>query len=123
MSYTDPEVSPEDERIEALIDERTNELDDYVGFDEEAARIERLFADPKFTQLERDRQILNPTGAQSANGSFGRAMALGFANIFDPDRVKDDIIVVQERGEGDGDVPETKIDPDDPTATKVIYKR
>ncbi len=98
------------------------DTDDYEGFDEEAARIEKLFADPQFTLRERERQLVQPVRAKSANGSLGRAMALGMANVFDPDRVKEDIVMIQERGDGDDDVPDTQIDPDDPTTTKVVYK-
>ncbi len=96
--------------------------DEYEGSAEYEARIEKLFADPEFTRRQRERQVLHPKPAKAANGSFGRAMALGFANVFDPDRVKEDIVVVQERGDGDDDVPDTLIDPDDPTSTKVVYK-
>jgi hypothetical protein len=96
--------------------------DVYEGSEEYEAHIEKLFADPEFTRRQRERQILQPKMSRSANGSFGRAMALGFANVFDPDRVKEDIVVVQKRGDGDDDVPDTVIDPDDPTSTKVVYK-
>jgi hypothetical protein len=124
MSSAPIRYEPNDPRyVPVVIDEYGVAADDdYADFDEEAARIEKLFADPKFTRAELDRQLVQPEKAIGAGGSLGRAMALGFANIFDPDRVKDDIVVIQERGEGDSDVPETIIDPEDPTVTKVIYK-
>jgi hypothetical protein len=116
----------------SLDDERDDELaaleaeaDDYEGFDEEVERIQRLFGEKRFVAMERARNVADPlkfAKSNSANGSIGRALALGMANVFDPDRVKEDVVVVQEKGQGDPDVPETTIDPDDPTTTKVTYR-
>jgi hypothetical protein len=99
--------------------------DEYDGYDEEVRRIQALFADPVFSDRQRERaasQPLRPVGSSSANGSLGRAMALGMANVFDPDRVKEDVMVVTEKGKGDPDVPDTEIDPDDPRETRIIYR-
>jgi hypothetical protein len=101
-------------------------VDEYEGFEAESARIAALFADPVFRQREQERRTahaLTPIRRTNAGGSMGRALALGFANVFDPDRKKDDVVMMQERGDGDGDVPDTELNPDDPTATRVIYRR
>jgi hypothetical protein len=97
--------------------------DDYADFEHEAARIEALFKDPMFAEMAAGRNELRPPRSTEARGSVGRAVALGFANVFDPDRVKDDVMVIAERGDGDSDLPETTIDPDDPKHTKVIFRR
>ena len=99
------------------------EHDDYADFDHESQRIAELFEDPYFEKINALREEIRPARSMTPNGSVGRAVALGFANVFDPDRVREDIMVVAERGEGDPDVPDTIIDPDDPRATKVIFKR
>lgn len=102
--------------------------DEYADFEAEVTRIEQLFANPSFKAADEEREAtrraagLRPPRHNSANGSVGRAVALGFANVFDPDRVKDDIVYMQERGDGDGDVPETTIDPDDPKHTRIVFR-
>lgn len=118
MSQPDQPNLPEDAEAES------NVVDPYEGFDAEAERVARLFADPLFAQRERQRQdaeALSPVKRRTAGGSIGNALALGFANVFDPDRQRDDIVAMQERGDDD-DVPDTVIDPDDPTSTKVVYR-
>jgi hypothetical protein len=103
----------------------SNQDDEYAGFDEEVERIQQLFRERRFSAMERARNEADPirvTRAQSPNGSIGRALALGMANVFDPDRVRDDVVAVQEKGEGDPDVPDTSIDPNDPTTTRVVYR-
>ena len=105
--------------------EEQNTEDLYADFDAEADRVAALFADPVFREREQARQAADeiaPIKRRSAGNSFGNALALGFANVFDPDRQRDDIVAVQERGDDDGDVPETTLDPDDPTSTRVVYK-
>jgi hypothetical protein len=103
----------------------SHDEDEYEGYDEEVRRIQALFADPVFRDRQRQRDAaapLRPVGSSSANGSIGRAMALGMANVFDPDRVKEDVMIVAEKGQGDPDVPDTEIDPDDPRETRIIYR-
>lgn len=97
--------------------------DDYADFENEAARIEELFDDPYFAEIEALRQEVRPARSTQANGSIGRAVALGFANVFDPDRVREDTMVIAEKGDGDPDLPETTLDPDNPKATRVVFKR
>ncbi len=123
--HDDPAAPSED--IPGLLPAWAETTDDeYADFEAEIKRIETLFADPSFRAAEAQRRAdrkLQPARRTSANGSVGRAVALGFANVFDPDRVKDDIVYVQERGDGDGDLPETTIDPDDPKHTRIVFKR
>ncbi len=127
MSQPDPPNSPTNLPSDELTaDSETNAvvLDMYDGFDAEAERVARLFADPTFKIRERQRQAaeaLTPIKRRTSGGSVGHALALGFANVFDPDRQRDDIVAMQERADDD-DVPDTHIDPDDPTTTRVVYK-
>jgi hypothetical protein len=117
--------NPDNTTTETFVDDESvppwdesNLNDDYADFEHEAARIEALFKDPHFAELAAGRNELRPPRSTEARGSIGRAMALGFANVFDPDRVKDDVMVIAERGDGDDDLPETTIDPDE-----VVFRR
>ncbi len=116
----DESVPPVDGILPAW--DHTHPDDDYADFEHEAARIEALFKDPHFAEMAAGRNELRPPKSTQAKGSIGRAMALGFANVFDPDRVKDDVMVIAERGEGDPDLPETTIDPEDPKHTRVVFR-
>ncbi len=130
-SDTEHEIEPADdapvattEPVDGLLPAWAEaEHDDYADFDHEAERIAELFDDPYFEKVNALREEIRPARSMTPNGSVGRAVALGFANVFDPDRVREDIMVVAERGEGDPDVPDTLIDRDNPKATRVIFKR
>jgi hypothetical protein len=99
-----------------------------VEYDAYVISLQERFNDPEFRRRQREREkqggLALPTYKRtSAAGSVGNALALGFANVFDPNRAKEDVVQVQEKGEPDPDLPETDIDSDDPKLTRVIFHR
>ena len=83
----DMDTGPEqDEFDENTLDENTLDEDelDEDALDAEEDRLAELFADPRFAEAAAQRAAIAPVASKSSNGSIGRAMALGFANVFDP---------------------------------------
>ncbi len=105
----------EDELVEDELDE--DELD------AEEDRLAELFADPRFAEAAARRAAIAPVASKSSNGSIGRAMALGFANVFDPDRQRDEVVAVQKRGDDDPDGPSTDLDRDNPKSSRITLRR
>ncbi len=105
-------------------------IDPRSSYEEQEDRYRALFRDPWFAELERRRRLRYavegvPLARRgSANGSVGAALALGFRNVFDPDRAKDEIVAVSERGDGDGDGSlKLDLDPTDPRRTRAVIRR
>lgn len=117
VSDTDSEI---DERVDHD-DEFDDEVDDEFDVDAEEDRLAELFADPRFAEAAAQRTAMAPVRAKTSNGSIGRALALGFANVFDPDRQKDEVVAVQERDEPEG--PSTDLDRDNPKASRITLRR
>lgn len=109
---------------ETDIDETDIDETEVEAFDVDAeeARLRELFADPRFAKLAAERGAL-PVARRTAEGSIGRALALGFANVFDPDRKKDEVQAIQERGDDDPDGPSLDLDRDDPKASRITLHR
>ena len=124
---TGPEQDECDENTldEDTLDENTlieDELDD-DALDAEEDRLAELFADPRFAEAAAQRAAIAPVASKSSNGSIGRAMALGFANVFDPDRQRDEVVAVQKRGDDDPDGPSTDLDRDNPKSSRITLRR
>ena len=117
VNHTDSEI---DERVDHD-EEIEDEFDDEFDVDAEEDRLAELFADPRFAEAAAQRTAMAPVRAKTSNGSIGRALALGFANVFDPDRQKDEVVAVQERGEPEG--PSTDLDRDNPKASRITLRR
>lgn len=105
-------------------------IDPDLPYAEQEERYRALFRDPWFVELDRRRRLQYavdgvPIARRStANGSVGAALALGFRNVFDPDRKRDDVVAMSERGDGDGDTGlKLDLDPTDPRRTKATIRR
>ncbi len=119
---------PDDEALAELW--ARHGIDPSASYEEQEDRYRALFRDPWFVELDRRRRLQYAVDGVplarrgSANGSIGAALALGFRNVFDPDRARDEIVAVSERGDGDGDGGlRLDLDPTDPRRTRAVIRR
>ena len=119
---TGPEQEAFDE--DSLVEDELSEDElSEDALDAEEDRLSELFADPRFAEAAAQRAAIAPVASKSSNGSIGRAMALGFANVFDPDRQRDEVVAVQKRGDDDPDGPSTDLDRDNPKSSRITLRR